>query len=62
MQALRLSLMNESTAPRCCPSDLEEVKKFMHLPDEYMEQLQSYKNAEGYDIDTYEYLDLYIKN
>lgn len=56
MQALRISLMGNSMIRHCCPSNREEVQKFMFLPEECMEQLlsKSYK-----DNDSEEYYSFY---
>lgn len=52
MLALRVSMTNESRVPHCCPSDREEVKQFMYLPDECMQQLLPLENndSDAYDI------------
>lgn len=46
MQALRMALMNNSIKPHCCPSNREEVQKFMYLPEQCMSQLLSKSNIE----------------
>lgn len=51
MQEIQVSLMEKSMVPHCCPSDLEEVQKFMYLPEECMQQLRS----ENDDMESFEY-------
>lgn len=47
MLALRVSMTNEHMVPHCCPSDREEVQKFMFLPDECMQQLLPLDNDDS---------------
>ncbi|VVC31760.1 Rossmann-like alpha/beta/alpha sandwich fold,Cryptochrome/DNA photolyase class 1,DNA photolyase, N- [Cinara cedri] len=54
MQSLRISLMNSSMVPHCRPSDQTEVKQFMHLPEECMDQLFLNDN-----LTTYEHLHIH---
>jgi len=54
MLALRVSMTNESPmVPHCCPSDREEVQKFMYLPDECMQQLIPLENNDDESYDFY---------
>ncbi|XP_022178571.1 cryptochrome-1 isoform X2 [Myzus persicae] len=53
MLALRVSMTNDNMqVPHCCPSDREEVQKFMYLPDECIQQLLPLENndSEAYDF------------
>lgn len=42
MELLRTSLMEKSMVPHCCPSDQEEVKRFMYLPENFTQQLNNF--------------------
>jgi len=53
MLALRVSMANEKVVPHCCPSDREEVQKFMYLPDECIQQLLPLENSDGEAYDFY---------
>lgn len=47
MVALRLTIANESKILHCRPSDQAEVQKFMHLPEECIQNLYSGGNTEN---------------
>lgn len=51
MQTLQASLMQQSAVPHCCPSDREEVQRFMYLPEVCMQQLRSKDD----DMESYEF-------
>lgn len=53
MESLRLSLMDKPMVPHCCPSDQEEVKRFMYLHENCTQQSNNYNEYKNINNNTY---------